>query len=186
VVEPLVESPPTIFYDNDVLPIMQEVLGCLCDALIYAPGGVPCACLLVPGANVAMDYCDCTNPAYGCGQAWVRLDQSFAGANVYNSVYARKALQAARCVDVISHRLQIGVTRCTPGMDAQGEPPDQWDQLAAVEQQMGDFAAIRRALDCCFTLNKRREWLFERYTPVGPSGNCVGGFVTMNFRVVSA
>jgi hypothetical protein len=183
VAEPVVESP--VFYDQDVLPVMQEVLGCLCDALIYSPGGVPCACLIIPGAEFVMDYCDCASPEYGCGQAWVRLDQSFAGANIYNSVYARKALQSARCVDIMSHRLQIGVTRCAPGMTGSGEPPDQWDQLAAVEQQLGDFAAIRRALDCCFTLSKRREWLFERYTPVGPAGNCVGGFVYMNYRVVT-
>jgi len=180
----IVEPSIKIINDNDILPVMESMLACLCDALASAPGGLPCACQLLPGDQVPFDYCDCTNPEYGCGQAWVRLDQSVAAASIYNSVYARKAINTSRCVGLMAHRLQIGVTRCAPGMTAEGNPPETWQYHDAVTQQLGDFAAMRRALDCCLPLDKRRDWLFERYQPVGPMGNCVGGYIVMNFRII--
>lgn len=170
--------------DGDVLPIMLELLACMCTAFERTPAGMPCSCTLLPGDNVAMDYCDCEGANVGCGQAWVRLDASTEASSVYNSVYARSALQTGRCVTMLTHRLELGSRRCVPGMGANGEPPTDFQMQEAVRIQMGDYAAIRRALDCCFTLSRRREWLFERYFPFGPMGNCVGGYVNMSFRVV--
>lgn len=181
----ITDVPPVVLEDTDILPILNDILGCLCTALEQSPGGKPCYCGLLPGDTVAMDYCDCTSATNGCGMAWARLDMSLVGANVYNSVYARKALNTARCVAMMSHRVQLGVTRCLTGMDVHGAPPREWQNYEAARIQLGDFAAMRRALDCCFPLDPRREWLFERYIPYGPAGNCVGGYCTFTYRTLN-
>lgn len=169
--------------DGDVLPVMYELLACMRTAFDRAPAGPPCSCTLLPGDDVPMDYCDCEG-GMSCGQAWVRLDTSTEASSVYNSVYARTALQTGRCVTMLTHRLELGSRRCIPGMSADGSPPTDDQMMEAVRLQMGDYAAIRRALDCCFTLSRRREWLFDRYFPFGPMGNCVGGLVNISFRIV--
>lgn len=179
-----VTDPPFIREDEDVLPHLYELLACLCTALENSPAGPTCYCGLVPGDSIAMDFCDCAHEDRGCGMAWVRLDMSLVGSNIYNSVYARSALNTARCVGLMSHRVQMGVTRCMPGMDPGGNPPGELVNGEITRLQLGDFAAMRHALDCCFPLDKRRDWLFERYTPYGPAGNCVGGWVTFTFRTI--
>lgn len=170
--------------DMWVMPILDSALACLCAALEFSPGGVPCFCGVVPGDQVAMDFVDCESSDKGCGMAWVRLDGSFVGSSIYNSVYARTALNVARCVPLLSHRIQVGVIRCMPGMDQEGNAPGEVDQHEATRIQMGDYAAIRRALDCCFPYDRRREFLFERYNPLGPIGNAVGGYVYFTIRLV--
>lgn len=175
--------PRNFIDDLDVLPILESALACLCTELDRSPGGIPCFCAIVPGDQVAMDYCDCSDPETGCGMAWARLDQSFVGSSIYNSVYSRTALNVARCVPLISHRIQLGVTRCMPGMDSEGNPPSALEQTEATRIQMGDMAATMRALNCCFPYDKRREFLFERYLPIGPIGNCVGGYVFFTIRL---
>lgn len=169
--------------DMEIMPILDSALACLCAALENSPGGSPCFCSVVPGDQVAMDYVDCDNDE-PCGMAWVRLDQSFVGSSIYNSVYARTALNVARCVPMLSHRVQMGVIRCMRGMDEEGNPPDELANHEAARIQMGDYAAILRSLNCCFPYDKRREFLFERYIPYGPTGNAVGGYVNFTIRLV--
>jgi hypothetical protein len=176
--------PANFIEDLAVLPILESALACLCTELDRSPGGIPCFCSVVPGDQVAMDFCDCSDAAKGCGMAWVRLDQSFVGSSIFNSIYSRTALNVARCVPLLSHRVQLGVTRCMAGMDSEGNPPSDIDQHEAARIQMGDYAAMIRALNCCFPYDKRREFLFERYIPMGPQGNCVGGYCYFTIRLV--
>lgn len=162
--------------DTIIAPYLYLLSDCLCSALDDTPGGVPCFCGVVPGANVAMDYCDCGSTARACGMAWVRLDSLYP-----SRVFPQPATEANACRDPLAARIQLGVTRCLPGMDARGNPPSVAAQAEAVRVQMADMAAMRRAASCCFTSGL---FLLGQYTPIGPTGNCGGGQWTVTVQVM--
>lgn len=163
-----------VIEDRSVLPVMEALLGCLCAALEDSPGGSPCFCGLLPGALVAMDYVDCDGD--GCGQAWVRLD------SVYPSTRFPTLDLEATCRSPQAARVQLGVLRCVPGMDADGTPPDEVAQAEATRIQLGDRAALQRAVECCFD-RPHRDYMLGQYAPIGPSGGAGGGALVVTVRL---
>jgi hypothetical protein len=154
--------------DEAALPVALALLSCLCDEVDKSLGGAVCQCTLLPGLESPMDYCDCTGSA--CGMAWVRVDQ------VFPSTRFPVADVAAGCDAPLAVRCVLGVHRCVPGMDSQGLPPDAAQQTKAVQVQMSDMAAMRRAMDCCSRqVFRGQAMLLGSYTPSGPVGNCAGG-----------
>jgi hypothetical protein len=63
------------------------------------------------------------------------------------------------------------VLRCI-SIEEDGGVMDPADMLAAVNQQIEDMMAMRRALLCCDAIESSVMGL---YTPVGPDGGLVGG-----------
>ena len=154
------------------------MLACLCTNLAESPGGPPCFCGLVPGQQVALDFCDCSSSTTDCGMAWVRAGQRFPDHPVP---------EPADRADLLR-----GPDRC-PGRDGRhplcaragrerNDHPGEEAQYEAVRVQMGDMAAMRRALDCCLALN-RRDWVLGPYVAVGPSGGCAGGAFQVTVRL---
>lgn len=165
-------DPPT--EDTLVLPLLSSMVDCLCEELAASYGPDPCFCGLVPAALVAMDFCDCGG--ISCGMAWVRLD------SIYPSRRFADQTTDARCGDPLAVRINVGVTRCLPGPDARGNPPDAVAQAEAVAVQMADMAAMRRAVACC--LPQSTKYVLGTYQPLGPSGNCGGGVWTVTVQVM--
>lgn len=158
---------------DPIYPLLTALADCLCVELDTSPGGPPCFCGVVPAALVAMDFCDCGGTA--CGMGWVRLD------TLYPSRRFADPTTDARCGDPLALRVQVGVTRCLPGMDAAGNPPGVVEQSEAVRVQTGDLLAARRAIECCWS---DRTVLLGAYIPVGPQGDCGGGFWTATVQVL--
>lgn len=159
--------------DTLVYPGLETLAACLCEELATSLGGVPCFCGVVPGRIVPMDFCDCATT--GCGMAWVRLDAMFP-----SRAFPTQTTDA-RCNDPLASRIELGVTRCLPGMDAQGNPPGVVEQSNAVAVQMADAMAMRRAIACCYGPNSK-DYVLGTYQPVGPQGSCGGGTWTFTLR----
>lgn len=160
--------------DTQVAPILYALVDCLETELDATPGGPPCFVGVVPGANVAMDFCDCD--ASGCGMGYVRLD------TVYPSTQFPIQDTTARCTAPLAARVAVGVTRCLPTMDDSGNAPTVLQQAQAVQNQMADMMAARRAIACC--LDPAVPYMLGAYTPVGPYADCGGGFWLVTFQVM--
>lgn len=174
-------APPIEVVDDvTVLPIAQAFVDCLCVEIDASPGGMPCFCGLLPGANVALD-CDC-DAGGRCGTAWVRIDQVFPSAR-----FPVPLLDANNCAVGLAVRLQVGVVRCTPVGEPDGLPPSVEAQAEAVRVQLGDLSAARRAIQCCVQDHpavKHRKVMLGQWTPVGPAGGCAGGIWSVTVQVI--
>jgi hypothetical protein len=168
-------APEYVADDTKVAPIMYALADCLCEQLASTPGGSPCFCGVMPASLVPMDFCDCQTER-ACGMAWVRLDA------LYPSVQFPVQDLEALCGSPLAARLAVGVTRCLPTIDERGNPPDVAAQTMAVQVQMADMMAARRAIACCAAEYTRM--ILGLYTPIGPAGGCGGGFWTATFQVM--
>jgi hypothetical protein len=153
--------------DTVALPIMDRLLGCLMVELERSPAGTPEFSGLLPGAAVITDY---------CGMAWVRLQQAAPSARFPNA-----GATPSSCADPTAVTVQLGVTRCIPTSEATGQPPTPAQQDLAVRGQMGDYAALRRAVLCCL---KGEVYVLGAYLPLGPQGGIGGGALTVTVQVV--
>lgn len=156
-------------------PLMLQLSSCLCTELERSYGGPTCFCGVLPGLNIPADFCNCSTS--GCGQAWVRLNNVFPSGQFPNP-----SPGPTSCSDPLAARLDMGVMRCVPGIDAAGHMPDEIVQAEAVHVQTSDVASIYRAIECCLPTN-RRDWIIGQYLPIGPLGNCGGGAVAVTVRL---
>jgi hypothetical protein len=157
----------TLLQDERIWPIATQLASCLCRELADAGGPEPCFCGILPGDNVAFDYC---SPCAGdrCGMAWVRL----AGVvPMQNETFG--FITPNRCAPVLMGVFEVGVLRCAPTMLEDGSPPTMADQLDAATLQASDMAAACRAAACCF--GNERAVTLGAWNPVGPDGGCLGG-----------
>lgn len=165
-----------VIEDTHALPIMDALVDCLSVELARSPGGLPAFCGVVPGALVTMDYC-----GPGCpGMAWVRLD-----GDQPSSRFPNPGGSVSSATDPTALRLQMGVTRCVATSEATGEPPSAEEQAEDVRVQLGDYAAMRRAVLCCYgTGRQARPYVLGAYLPIGPQGGCGGGAMTVTVQVL--
>jgi len=150
----------------DVYPRLQELCTCL-EASIATRGLPPtCECMVMPGVQVAIEQC---NPCGSnkCGMAWVRLVQVFP-----SSVFPVQDVQTLGCDLMLVFEAEVGVVRCAPSGDAQGNPPTKAEYEQAAWLQDQDMMAIRDAVKCCFLHDLT---MLSTFTPYGPEGGCVGG-----------
>ena len=148
--------------DTIVWSKLNELLDCVEGELTAAT----CISVVVPGAQVVVDYC---NPCDGdrCGMAWVRLQSVFPSTS-----FPIQDASATSCIPVMAYTVEIGVVRCCPVGDEEGNPPTKAEWEAATQQQLDDMTSIQRAVQCCFG---NRKVVFGAYQPIGPEGGCVGG-----------
>lgn len=147
-------------------PVMMlalvDLAECLCAELAATGAGPTCWCGLVPGAEVAWDYCtECTGDV--CGMGWVRV----IGLFPYDTFPV--GVVDDRCIRPLAVAVEVGATRCLHVPDG-GEPPTEAAMLEATLAQSADALAMWRALKCCDT-----PLAVQQYTPIGPTGGCVGG-----------
>jgi len=136
---------------------------CLCETLEQRGAGRVCRCEVAPGAEVALDACDCDGDR--CGQAWVRLVSAFPSSSLPEPDID------ARCTAPLAYVVEVGAVRCAPVAD-----DDEGVVLGTTLGQYDDMDAMRYALQCCFTDG---EQVLGQYEPYGPQGGCVGGTWTV-------
>ena len=166
----------TLVADERIWPIALELASCLCRELTDAGGPKTCFCGIIPGDNVAFDYCaPCSGDT--CGMAWVRLAGVVPMQNMSFGYVTPN-----RCAPVLMGVFEVGVLRCAPTMTEDGNPPTMAQQLDAATLQASDMAASGRAAGCCF--GNEREVTLGGWAPIGPQGGCLGGAWTVSIGEV--
>lgn len=159
--------------DTVVWPLALRLAECLCTVIRSRNLPEPCFCGVIPGDQVALDYCtDCDST--GCGMAWVRV----AGVGPRQASFAQPVRQPAGCQVILEAAFEVGIVRCAPMPGPDGQSPSLEAQLDAAQLQMADMAAGLEAAACCF---RDRDSQVSGWTPLGPQGGCLGGtwFVTV-------
>lgn len=148
---------------------LTELASCLCQALTDRGRPDTCFCGVIGGAIVPLDYCATCEEK--CGMAWVRL-VSVEEAQ-FGITENATGLGGNPCAAPLQATIEVGVTRCAPTMDDNGEPPTMADQLAAAEGQTADMMAALYAIRCCY--EPLGDVVVGTWTPIGPDGVCMGG-----------
>lgn len=147
------------------LPVLAELVECVCEELAVTGAGPCCWCGLWPGEAVSWDYCgECA--ASRCGMGWVRMVNVFA-----YSTFPQPVVDP-NCERPLAMQVEVGALRCLPS-PPDGELPGPDLMAVAVAEQVADSFALYRAIKCCSTSG---PIAVETYQPVGPQGGCVGGF----------
>lgn len=156
----LIEPPPIT---QSVVLSMMELAACVCAELATTGAGPTCWCGMYPGAAVSWEYCgECDHDR--CGMGYVR----FAGAFPY-STFPQQFLDH-RCTLPLAWAVEVGALRCVP-QSTDGSLIDPEAMADVAVNQILDASALHRAIKCCGV-----EAAVATYSPVGPSGGCVGGF----------
>lgn len=163
----------------DITTFATSLLDCFCHELESSPGGKPCACEVIPGQQVTMDFCGPCGSGV-CGMAWVRLD------SVYPSTrFPIQVQDSSSCTVPLAARFAVGIHRCLPTIGENGDPPSAVAQTNAALIGFGDMAAGRAAVECCAAVEpwRGRDRALGSWTPYGPQGDCGGGFWTVTVRI---
>lgn len=164
---------------DQVLPIAERLLACVCNALEDSAGGAVCDCCVHPGpASPPMDFCDGPSGG-GNGQAWVTYNRIFpAAARFPNQLFDVEACN----INSWGVELAAGVYRCVSSLDDVGNPPSCAQTSADATMLLSDAAALRQALVCCFPEGRDTVAVVGDYTPIGPQGGCAGGQMTVTVQ----
>lgn len=155
---------------------MLDLLECVCEAVAVLGSGPTCACGIIAGDRPSWDYCgECGRGL--CGMAYIQPGRSFA-----YSTFPLEDDELSACNRPLAYELQVGVIRCIPVMDNDGEPPDMNDVTDASLGFVADQHALRTAIECCDSPYLTKLMVLGGWTPIGPTGNCVGGFWTMTLN----
>lgn len=155
---------------NRASQIAVDLATCLC-RLAAEEGTEFCFCGVLPGDAVVADYvgmCEGT-----CGMAWVRMTSAYPAAAV-----GRPNEQVGNCGVLLGVEFEIGMLRCFPSGDNDGEPPTMDEQLAAAVRQHDDMLLMQRAIMCCPSLGAK-DYILGAYAPTGPMGYVYGGGWTL-------
>jgi hypothetical protein len=177
-----------VIEDTVAYPAMLALTLCLCEEMAASELPDPCFCGVLPGAEVAMDYCgDCGDGK--CGAAWVRLVSEYPSQTFPQPLDG--LAQSGGCAVPSAIQLEMGIVRCAPTGETVGTgdasvyyPPTVQEQLNAARLQTADKAAMRRAIACCLATKpdgSRREYILGAYTPIG-GGDCLGGVWLATFQ----
>lgn len=120
----------------------------------------------LPGANVAYDYCD------EGGMAWARL----AG------ITSVQQLVQNGCVVEYDATIELGILRCAPAPDGDGNLPSGPEHLAAFLQQMHDMNTMWKVLVDTDIPAVFTAFVLGDYVPIGPDGGCLGGIWQVTAR----
>ena len=131
-----------------------------------------CRKFLAPGAQVPWDSC-CECPGGSEGQAWVGVERFYPVAP-----FPQQDAGAQRChpreyaADIV-----VGVLRCAHTVDDRGEAPPEGVVTGDAVKVARDRTIARDALLCGFLGDDADPGTFRlgAWTPLGPSGGCVGG-----------
>lgn len=154
---------------NRVYDLMVDIATCLCAQAKVNGSPDFCFCGVLPGEVVVADYIGegCTDDV--CGMAWVRLVTGYPSSGV-----GRVNENVGNCSSELGIDLEIGMLRCLPVSDNDGEPPTPEEMLAATSQQTDDMFTMLQAVTCCSSLSSK-DFILSAYSPMGPDGGVVGG-----------
>ena len=161
--------------DDLIYPSIIRLVACLERAILDR--GLPVPCLVAPMVGeLVLDYCgNCSEK--GCGQAWVRMVDSFPSVDFPN---LDQSMQ--NCLGPWAYTLEIGIVRCKPVGKSTGVrgfiPPTTQQLVDALRIQTSDMRAMRDAIACCFG-TRDLPYLVRQYVPGTPDGDCLGGVFTV-------
>jgi hypothetical protein len=166
---------PSPIRDRMVWPLLERLRTSLATQFGAAARPVREFGITAGGEWPPADYCDCGDTTEGHGQAWVKwVNQRSVDTNP----------PATGCPTRWAVTVQLGVYRCWPSLDDEGNPPPTDAVTAAARGVADDAAALRRAVKCCEVINRLDiPWLVDRTDQIGPSGGCIGVAITIRFHL---
>ena len=157
--------------DTMVLPIAEDLLACLCEAVAEGPNP-PASCCLRPGVTVAQGLSEHEDECCE-GLAWVRVVDIFPSGGEAGFPNVNDDTSACSPPS-FGIELEMGIYRCAPTGDHKDLPTcDDW--TGTTEQILDDAASMRRAW-CCFRDGySNNAKIVGRWRPVTVQGGCTGG-----------
>lgn len=157
--------------DDLIYPAIIRLVACLEASIKRRNLPEPCSIAPMIG-DLVLDYCSSCNDK-GCGQAWVRLVDSFPSVSFPDLDTA-----AMNCSGPWAYTLEIGIVRCKPTGKSSGVrgyvPPSLQQNIDALRIQTADMRAMRDAIACCFGSGDV-PYVVRQYVPGTPDGDCLGG-----------
>jgi hypothetical protein len=130
--------------------------------------GPVCTAAIFPGEEVAWDYCgECASDH--CGFVYIKLTQGYP-----STTFPAPALDLS-CAAPLAFQVDLGIVRCLPVMDDDGDPPDPDELSASALSMMDDMFAIKHAI----AQVADKVHILGNWVPQGPVGGCVGGYWTL-------
>lgn len=167
-------GPPDLAWDR-----ATELLSCL-ESVLSAYDAEACRTFVAPGGSPAWDACcDCGT---GEGMAWVQISQVFPTDN-----FPVQQTGAMRCAPTgYGVQLVVGILRCAATLDDTGRAPSQERLTADAHKVQRDRAIVQEAIRCCYIdTADPGSYVIGPWTPLGPTGGCVGGQTTLSVVVPS-
>lgn len=157
---------------------MVVLSDCLCAAISDAGLTVPCFCGVLTGDQAVADFCGPCDQGKPCGMAWVRM----VGITPVPLNVGAGGSPIQRCMPPLDATIEVGIMRCAPLPDEQGNLPSAQAMLLHAEQTYADMAAALRAITCDCTGFTKGDLVVEGWSPVSEQGGCSGGIwlVTMS------
>lgn len=179
--------------DPLVGPLLIALKNCLCEALTRTMSGPVCRCYIAWDQGIpVMDgcMCECADNAgrKGVGDGWVRLvsvDRNLGqglGIGAGGSPYG---WDSQACPLGWIATVELGAARCHPVPEGD-ELPGEQEITDLSLYRLSDYRAMREAVKCCPYLNderKPRPHLAGSFTPLGASGGCSGGAMTVQVEL---
>ena len=153
---------------NPVIPMMVQLLECVCQHVEHAGSGPVCWCGMYPGAQVSHDYCgiECENDT--CGMAYIRPGSAFSFES-----FPSPALDDT-CQLPVGFEIEVGIQRCMPTMEEDGSLPSPADITETTLNLLQDQWALHKAIRCCEF--EQGKIILGPWTPTVAQGGCVGGY----------
>lgn len=156
-------TPATAVWD-----MANRLLLCVSERLAATPDGAPARSMVIPGAQVAWDQCQ-------CGQLTVHTRTAYPSDNFPAQKLTGSFDKCPATWLVVEY--VITVLRCVPVQDNRGNPPAPDALHAAAERDLLDRHAVRRGVTCCFADENpalRTPRLQQEQLAVGVEGQCMG------------
>ncbi len=120
------------------------------------------------------------------GLGYVTLGDTFPSSTSFPDQDIIRQANTACSPPAWAQEIRMGIIRCVPVGDENGEPPTNAEWNAAFEQNAFDSAALRKA-SCClrqWVVNGVDFWLgmsvvINRQIQINPNGGCVERYVTL-------
>lgn len=168
-----------------VQPVASLLLTQLCCRLAGSDYPV-CRCAFGFGAPPPISACcecdpeDLEDPEAPIphGEAWVRV-----GPVVATEIFPEAVAGPIRCdMGLLAAEFTVGIYRCAPTMDDQGEPPTPEDLAEALTIQLQDRAMLFRVVRCA--LNEADyPYVLGTWEPLDPQGGCMGSQMTVTVAI---
>lgn len=141
---------------------MQTILDEVGDAL--ADAGYPVSITTVEPGPVAWDYC------CGDGHLYIRLVRVHP-----SNPFPQQSLEPRNCDLVMAAQIEVGVLRCAPTMDPQGNSPKPEEVTATADQIVADMSIVYSVLKSHVPVWANFPPVLDNWQPLGPEGGCAGG-----------
>ena len=145
--------------------LLIGLLDCVCTALNASSN--PCKCPCRKFINVGETVWDDCCPD---GQLWVSMERTFTYEKFPIASAYPTGCQSPLAADVV-----VGLIRCAPTADAQGNPPTPDNYTNNAINMYADAQAIYQGLICCLLPTRKcQEFAMGAQRFIGPRGGCVG------------